>query len=203
MIFSNPKRSLSVVSILRYLARVLFFPFYKILVEGLENIPSGGSFVLLAKHQRWVDIPFLGMVVKKPLYYMAKKELFESFISRRIMSLLGAIPVDRKIPARNRNSFGRMLEFMEKGEGIVVFPEGGYYRDKMGPGHRGLISIALTRGDSVLVPVGISYTKKKFRFHTKISIGKPVGNIFNGDSKKMTDYVMKEIALHSGLVDGN
>jgi hypothetical protein len=69
----------------------------------------------------------------------------------------------------------------------------------MGPGHRGLIRMILSHMDSLFIPVGIRYTKRTVRTHVIISIGKPVGDLFQGNSQKMTDYIMKKIARLSGL----
>ena len=93
----------------------------------------------------------------------------------------------------------KMLGLLEEGEGVVIFPEGTYYKKRMGPGHRGLIRIVLSHIDSLFIPVGIRYTERTVRTHVLISIGKPVGDLFYGNSQEMTDYIMKKIAELSGL----
>lgn len=199
MAFSTLKRNLLFVRLVRFITRIFFFPFFNIQTEGLKNIPSKGSFVLLPKHQRWEDIPILAIAIERPLHYMAKKELFNSLISNWFMSSLGGIPLDRQKPTRSRGSFERMIGLLEKDEGIVIFPEGTYFKEKMGAGYEGLIRMVLSRIDSVFIPVGIRYIKRRGRTLVRLSIGKPVGNLFHGNSKKMIDYIMKEIAGHSGL----
>ncbi len=199
MTFTPLKRNQTVLRILRYVARVLFFPFFDICVKGPENIPFRGAFVLLPKHQRWEDIPILGMMIKRPLYFMAKRELFATPLSNWFISALGGIPVDRKNPAANRNSIEMMLRFLKEGEGIVIFPEGTYHKDKMGPGRSGLIRMALSCAETVFIPVGIRYVRGGLRTKVIISIGKPAEDLFKDDPRRMTDLIMEEIAGLSGL----
>ena len=62
----------------RLLSRSTFWPLFAIRREGVNHLPQAGGFVLLPKHQRWEDIPLLSLACPRPLYYVAKAELFSN-----------------------------------------------------------------------------------------------------------------------------
>jgi 1-acyl-sn-glycerol-3-phosphate acyltransferase len=195
-------RRLSVFRIIRVITKVAFYPFFSIKIKGMENIPRKGSFILLPKHQRWEDIPLIGISIGRPLYYMAKHELFNNRISSWFISSLGGLPLNRTRPASSRKSMEWMIELVKKGEGVVIFPEGTYYKERMGPGHRGLIRMILSRLETVLIPVGIRYMKDRPRTPVRIGIGRPLCGGPSSNIYEITDHVMKEIADLSGFAKG-
>ena len=178
---------------------MVLFPFFRIRISGLNNIPQNGSFILMPKHQRWEEIPILGTSIERPLYYIAKHELFKNNISRWFISLLGGLPLNRKQPSKSRQSLEVMLRLLKKGEGVVIFPEGTYYRGRMGKGHQGLIRMIYSRLDTNFIPVGIKYSKKRWRTQVIIKIGEPIYGDSVNNFQEIGDYIMKEIARLSGL----
>jgi 1-acyl-sn-glycerol-3-phosphate acyltransferase len=134
-----PGRNEGFFKVIINLVRVLFTPFFRIDVEGLKNLPRDRAFILLSKHQRWEDIPLLSLATPRPLYYIAKYELFKNALSGRFFSALGGIPLNRRRPLESRRYLKATIELLEKGEGVVIFPEGTYYRNKMGPGQTGMV----------------------------------------------------------------
>lgn len=153
-------------------ARLLLSPRFKIKTSGFEHLPAQGGFVLLPKHQRWEDIPLLALASPRPLCYIAKYELFQNPLSGWLLSNLGGIPLNRSRPIESRESLKRMVEYLEKGEGIVLFPEGTYYKNKMGPGRLALLRMILSRSSSPIIPVGISYCGRVGRTLVRINCGK-------------------------------
>ena len=193
------KRSRIIFGIIKVAATVAFYPFFKIRVAGLQNIPEKGPFILLPKHQRWEDIPVIGICIKRPLYYIAKHELFKNYFSRWFFSSLGGLPLNRGYPSRSRGSLEAMMMLLQRGEGVVIFPEGTYYRERMGSGHSGLIRMVFARFSIPCMPVGIRYAKKTWRQHVDIFIGMPVYSDPARDAGETHEYIMKEIARLSGF----
>jgi len=70
------ERKAFVFGLTRIAAKLCLYPFFRIQVYGLENLPGKNAFILLPKHQRWEDIPLLSLATPRPLYYIAKHELF-------------------------------------------------------------------------------------------------------------------------------
>ncbi len=149
-------------------------PFFSLEVQGLENLPLDKSFVLLPKHQRWEDIPLLGLATPRPLYYVAKHELFRFRPIAWYLSSLGGIPLNRNRPIESRRSLSKVLELLKNGEGVVVFPEGTYYRDRVGPGKKGIIRLVVGKVKVPFIPVGIRYNKGAIRTRARIRYGSPI-----------------------------
>jgi 1-acyl-sn-glycerol-3-phosphate acyltransferase len=185
--------------ITRTVGRVLLSPFFRLKIGGVNNLPQKSAFILLPKHQRWEDIPLLGLANPNPLYYIAKSELFTNPLSNWFLRSLGGIPLNRQRPLESRHSLKSLVSLLREGEGAVVFPEGTYYRNKMGPGHVGLIRLILSRVTPPFIPVGVSYSRKGFRTLVQTKYGKPFYAEPGTSPSELLDYMMKQIAELSGL----
>lgn len=193
------ERNLFVAGIIKIAAKAFLSPFFRLNVSGTDNIPQKGAFVLLPRHQRWEDIPLVAVSVKRPLYYIAKKELFDTFITKRFIAIVGGIPLDRGRPSRNREAYSMLLRKLSSGEGIVVFPEGTYYKDQIGRGHSGLIRYVYENINTLFIPVGIEYKKQKTRTDVSVNIGNALKGSNFKDSNALFISIMSQIAQLSGF----
>jgi 1-acyl-sn-glycerol-3-phosphate acyltransferase len=185
--------------VFKFLARLLFWPFFCLEARGVENLPTDSAFVLLVKHQRWEDIPLLGLATPRPLYYIAKYELFKNALSNWFISALGGIPLNRQRPLESRRFLQAAVAFLQKGEGIVIFPEGTYYRNKMGPGQVGMVKFVLARLELPFIPVGITYMPGGLRTGVRINFGERVHAGPAMAAEAVVNRMMAEIARLSGL----
>jgi 1-acyl-sn-glycerol-3-phosphate acyltransferase len=193
------ERNLLIAGIVKLAAKAFLSPFFKVNVRGTENIPQKEAFVLLPRHQRWHDIPLIAISIKRPLYYIAKQELFDNFILKRFIALVGGLPLDRKRPSRNRETYSVLLQKLSSGEGVVLFPEGTYYKNQIGKGHPGLIRYIYENIDTLFIPVGIEYRKQKYRTDVMITIGKALKGADFNDSQALFASIMSQIAKLSGF----
>ncbi len=194
-----PGRNEGFFKLIKILVRVLLWPFFRIEVGGLKNLPRDRAFILLSKHQRWEDIPLLSLATPRPLYYIAKYELFKNALSYRFFSALGGIPLNRQRPLESRRFLQATIQLLEKGEGIVIFPEGTYYRNKMGPGQTGMVRFVLSRLKLAFIPVGINYANNRWRTRVRINFGKAFHTDPTLAADTFVNRMMKEIAALSGL----
>ena len=194
-----PGRKEGFFRVFKFLTRILLWPFFRLEAHGIQNLPADRAFILLVKHQRWEDIPLLGLATPRPLYYIAKTELFKNALSNWFISALGGIPLNRQRPLESRRFLQATIAFLQKGEGIVVFPEGTYYRDKMGPGQIGMVKFVLSRLELPLIPVGITYRAGGRRTGVRINFGKAYHAGPTLTAEAVVDRMMGEIAKLSGL----
>ena len=64
-------------------------------VEGLENVPTTGPFVLAPVHRSNMDTPIASVVTRRRLRYMGKDSLWKKAFPRWLLSSLGGFPVTR------------------------------------------------------------------------------------------------------------
>jgi 1-acyl-sn-glycerol-3-phosphate acyltransferase len=136
---------------------------------------------------------------------VAKRELFKYPLIRDYLSLLGGIPVDRRESIRTLGSFKYILSLLKRGEKIVIFPEGKYFRHMVGSGKSRLLQMILRFQSDLefkipFIPVGIRYGERKlFRRHVEIRVGHPLFAGSECDAILFTSRLMEEIRQLSGL----
>ncbi len=99
---------------------VRFFLGFK--VRGQENIPKKGGFIIASNHCSFLDPPTIGAGCPRRLNYMAKDGLFKIPVIADILRNVSAFPVKRE--AADRTAIREALRRLERGEGLVLFPEG-------------------------------------------------------------------------------
>jgi 1-acyl-sn-glycerol-3-phosphate acyltransferase len=185
-------------SVARPIARVFLSLLYRLQVIGQENLPSHNAFVLLPKHQRWEDIPLLNLATPRSLSYVAKQELFNIPALGWFLPALGGIPLNRSRPMESRQSLRVIQGLLGEGEAVVVFPEGTYYRNRMGPGHVGLIRMIRSRFKVPFIPTGVRYKAKGCYTEVQIKFGRVIYEDSSVKADLLLDKIMKEIARLSG-----
>jgi 1-acyl-sn-glycerol-3-phosphate acyltransferase len=196
---SDLSRKAWVVQITKIIGKMLLTPYFRLDVNGLENLPKETAFVLLPKHQRWEDIPMLALATPRRLFYIAKYELFKNPLGRWFIQSLGGIPLNRKRPLASRRFLLAAIDVLENGEGVVLFPEGTYYRNKMGPGQVGIVKFILSRLSLPFVPVGINYTRNRRHFLVRINFGAAFFAEPGVTASVFVGQLMREIAALSGF----
>ena len=188
-------------SLLWKLAFIIFKVFFRIEIQGRENIPSEGGAILVSNHLSYLDPIVISLVTTRKINFIAKEELFKNLPFRLLISSLGAFPLERG--GFNRTSYRRALHILREGKLLVLFPEGTrrQKRGKIGSLRKGAARIALRAGVS-LVPIAIQGTDRalprggKIVRIAKISIriGRPL------PGKKLS-YTKDEIdKLHNRLI---
>ncbi len=134
--------------------------FFRLRRTGREHIPEG-KVILAANHRSFLDPFVIGTCLRRPIYFMAKKELFENRLIGWFLNCLGAFPVRRG--ESDEDSVATALALLERGQAVVIFPEG--TRHRSGPLHppkRGVGRLALESGAPV-VPIAITGTERARR----------------------------------------
>jgi 1-acyl-sn-glycerol-3-phosphate acyltransferase len=179
--------------------------YFSLQVSGLERLPAAGPAIICPKHQRWEDIPLIGMALPPPLHYIAKVELFQQPFVRELLGAWGGVPVDRKNPRATLSSFKRLLPLLTKGAFIVLFPEGTYFAGRVGPGKHRLIQLLLKlQGQNGLqylpfVPVGVTYEPRPYGYNVQLKLGPPLTAPNPHQAQALTESLMSRIAQLSGF----
>jgi 1-acyl-sn-glycerol-3-phosphate acyltransferase len=175
--------------ILKYIITIGIRLYYKeVKINNLEYLPSSGPLIIVANHPNTLmDAWVIGMLSKRPIYYIAKGTLFNSSWKLKILRGLKMIPINRSgeqksVGVDNTETFRECYELLERGEIIVIFPEGTSYRERvLRELKSGAARIALeteNRNNGKLglkiVAVGLNYSQpEKFRSNIYIDIDRP------------------------------
>jgi glycerol-3-phosphate O-acyltransferase / dihydroxyacetone phosphate acyltransferase len=182
---------------LRVLGRLALRWFYRdVEVVGLDRLPARGPVLLASNHPNaLVDALVITCTLRRPVTLTAKATLLENPITRGLLRLAGVVPLRRATddatragpdgqvdPARNAGAFAAVLDVLERGGAVLLFPEGKSHSDPaLAPLKTGLARIALMaraerRIDSLpIIPIGLTFERKwDPRSRVVMSIGLPV-----------------------------
>lgn len=171
--------------VLYWIVRVVLLPtfllYFRLERIGRERVPDSGPVLLAANHRSFLDPFVIGSLTRRPVYYIAKRELFERRWQAWLLNSLGAFPIDRGAGDEDAMRIARAI--LERGDCVVIFPEGTRVRSgPLGEPHRGVGRLALQTGARV-VPVAVMGTEdvrrgwrirpRKIRVHCGRVLGFP------------------------------
>jgi 1-acyl-sn-glycerol-3-phosphate acyltransferase len=165
-----------------WVLRGLLVPFFLVYLRmqriGREHLPRTGPLLLASNHRSFLDPFVIGTLVKRPVYYMAKRELFEKRWQAWILNALGAFPVDRG--AGDGDAMATARAILERGDCVVVFPEGTRVRrGPLGEPRRGIGRLALETGAPVapIAVIGTDQVRRGWRIRprkVRLRVGRPL-----------------------------
>lgn len=155
--------------------------FYNYKIEGRENLPKNkkDKYIYAGNHVSIFDPPMMVMAAKRPIAFMAKKELFDkseklSWLVKR----LGGFAVDREKP--EIATFKTVKDIVGTSWSLGIFPQGGTRPyGKLEGIKKGFAEIAKF-ANADIIPIAIAdwtgYPKLKpfTRRSVTIKIGKPI-----------------------------
>lgn len=180
-------------------------------VEGLDNVPRQGPFILASNHLSLADPPIIGWAAGyrtgRVIHFMAKEEM-------RRWPILGWLATQSAVFFVRRGEADRAahrvaLELLAAGRPIGLFPEGTRSRDGVLASAQSGVALLAMRSGVPIVPVGISGTERIFpgssrmphRTRITVRIGRPfslthqpAGRLDRALLAEQTERVMGEIA---------
>jgi 1-acyl-sn-glycerol-3-phosphate acyltransferase len=176
-------------------------------IEGRENVPSSGAFLLTPTHRSILDTPIASGVTRRRMRFMGADKYWKNNAFGRLLTALGGFPVSRG--TADREALKRCIAVVEQGEPLVLFPEG---ERKSGPLVQPLFdgaTFVAVKAGVPIVPVGIGGSERampkgaKFISPRKVHvvIGKPIETAsVTGSPKAQRDAARQlTIELHAEL----
>lgn len=162
------------------LGRRLVLPlmFRRIDVQGLEHIPRRGPVLLAPTHRARWDALILPRTAGRPgtgrdIRFMVSANEMRGLQGWFIWRC-GGFPVNTDQPGIGSVRYG--VDLLASGEMLVVFPEGGIYRDeqvhplKVGPAWMAIQAATQSDGPVQVVPVGLAYSQPYPRCGGRVAV---------------------------------
>jgi 1-acyl-sn-glycerol-3-phosphate acyltransferase len=163
----NPDRGFVIAgSVVKPLMRVWF----RMRVEGGDNVPEVGPVILASNHRSNMDPVLLASALKRPVAFMAKAELFVGPLGW-IMRWIGQFPVRRG--GIDREALRQTDAVLARGSMLGLFPEGTRGDGSFSAVHPGLAYIVVRQRCPVL-PVAIFGTERVRRRFGWLPFASPV-----------------------------
>lgn len=140
---------------------------------GWRNVPQTGSVILASNHASFMDPGLIGGACSRPISYFGRQSLFDNPVLGWLFRAVRARPLDRD--GTSGKGLRTILERLETGDGIVLFPEGTRTPDgTLQKAHAGIGMIVLNT-KAVVVPVRLFGTFEAFGRHCRFPRRSPVG----------------------------
>ncbi len=151
---------------LKYACRLISLILFRVQIEGRENIPAEGPFVIAGNHISILDPIMISFITKRPVHFMAKAELFRTGFTKWLFESVKTIKVERG--TNDIAAIKKSLGVLKNGEILGLFPEGTRVNDKK-------TDVAVKSGAIVLahrakvniLPVAI---RSNYRLFSKVKI---------------------------------
>lgn len=173
----------------RGLVKIYYKFMFRMDIQGEEHIPKEGGVVLCCNHMSNLDPTTMAAFVKRPVRYIAKKELFEKRWSAKLLSSLGAFPVDRQ--TTDMKALKTAIKLLKNGEALGIFAEGTRVKEGEAKAAKAGVALFALKGEAPIVPICIS-SKYKFRSIVHIRYGEPI-YLDEYKGQKVTTEMMEEI----------
>jgi glycerol-3-phosphate O-acyltransferase/dihydroxyacetone phosphate acyltransferase len=180
-----------IYNVLRFLTYFLLRVYYrKVYISNTALIPEDKPVILACNHPNtFMDAIVLSVLLKEPLYFLTRSDMFRSPLARWILNQMHLIPIYRLKEGaenlhKNKETFDRCFQILKNNGTVLIFSEGASVQEKrLRPLKKGTARLAfgaaLEEGapapDLQVIPVGINYTHAPlFRKELMIGISAPI-----------------------------
>lgn len=194
----------------RFILFLLFKIFFRMRIYGRKNFPKSGAVIVAPNHVSFFDPLIAGVGAPRKLNFLARDNLFRVRPFGRILYAVNAHPIKRE--GGDINAFKIALSRLEKGEAVLIFPEGTRSRDgNLQEAKSGIGFLQRSSGAAVL-PCYIKGSQEAWPRHSRfprpsrisVHFGKPlVFEEISSDKKKQYAYVSQGVMAAIGELKNN
>ena len=186
-------------------ALIALNPYWKLDVQGLENIDPLKTYVIVANHQSLADII---IIYQTRIYFkwVAKKELLKLPFIGGLLWVNDHVLLSREEMSSIKEVYRKAAEWPRRGVSMLFFPEGTRSgTDEMGEFKNGAFKLAIKEGKPIL-PVFIGGTREAIPrggriFKTKVSGRLVVLPPIDTSPYQVADYAVLRDLVRAKLQD--
>ncbi len=184
-----------------YLWSVISWIYFPLKVKGRRHLPQTGGYLVASNHVSNLDPMIVGLALGRRMSYMAKHSLFRYPVASYFLRQVGAFPVNRE--KRDIGSVKEALRRLNKGQRLLIFPEG--TRKDMSRGSDiqsgiGFLSVksgacvvpASIEGSDNVMPPGSKWPRRSF---VKVAFGEPLTFSRGTPYPQIARQIMKAIEI--------
>ena len=152
--------------------RLMYATYFHWRVYNPERVPPTGPLILASNHASFIDPPLVGCPLKRDINFLARESLFHFPGVGALLRSWNAVPVDRE--GGGARGLKAILDRLNEGGAIILFPEGTRTRDgNLQPARSG-IGLTVIKSNAPVVPVRVFGTFEAFGRHIKFPRPKSV-----------------------------
>lgn len=103
---------------------------YRVTATGAERLPTFGPCLVIANHAAWFDPCFLGMILPRPITPIMTQRFYDKWFLKPLLKYVFHVIVVPETPIKRETpELEQAVAALDRGEVVVIFPEG-YLRRK-------------------------------------------------------------------------
>jgi 1-acyl-sn-glycerol-3-phosphate acyltransferase len=146
--------------------RAVYAGYFGWRVFNPERVPLAGPVILAPNHASYMDPPLIGASLHRQISFLARDNIFHVPVLAAILRSWKVVPVDRD--GGTGRGLKEILNRLEQGGAIILFPEGTRSRHgDLNPARSG-IGLTVIKSGAPVVPVRVFGTHEAFGPHHRL-----------------------------------
>ncbi len=145
--------------------RLIFATYFRWRVFNPERVPAEGPVILASNHASFLDPPLVGAGLTRAINFLARESLFRFPGMNWLLHRWNAVPVDRD--GGGAAGLRAILDRLQAGGAIILFPEGTRSYDGNLQAARSGIGLTVIKSTAMVVPVRVFGTFEAYNRHMK------------------------------------
>ena len=145
--------------------RVMYATYFRWRVWNAKRVPESGAVILASNHASFLDPPLVGAGLHRECTFLARETLFRFAFTRWLLTKWQAVPIDRD--GSSASGMKRILEALNRGRAVILFPEGTRTRDGQLQKVRSGVGLIAAKTDAPVVPVRVWGTYEAYGRNVK------------------------------------
>jgi 1-acyl-sn-glycerol-3-phosphate acyltransferase len=131
-----------------------------------ERVPASGPAILASNHASFIDPPLVGLALRRDVNFLARKTLFRYPGVGSLLRSWNSVPVDRD--GSGAAGLKAIMERLEAGGAIVLFPEGTRTADGNLQKARSGVGLTVIKSTAPVIPIRVFGTFEAYGRNMRI-----------------------------------